>query len=82
MNFSEIERGIKKGVLFSECGYGMALLMRAINDPEISKSESGRQIKWKAKNEKTGEVVNYLVTEGLEHYGPDIDIVGEAKKED
>lgn len=77
MTFSDIERAMRKGVLFTECGCGQVLLMRATTNPKIRKSESGRQISWKAKDEKTGKIIDYLVTEGAEHYGPSIDIVGE-----
>ena len=55
------------GDVFYECEYGINLRMTVQTKPI---KENG-QWTWKAST-KDGEEVSYLITEGLEHYGPRI----------
>lgn len=64
---------IKKGQLFYEGCYGMNAEMVALEDAHISGKFGERdQYALKARNTQTGEAANYLMTEGLSSYGPQL----------
>lgn len=45
--------------------------------PVEGEGHEGRSTwKWKAKNVETGREIDYMITEGFEHYGPHIYSVG------
>lgn len=63
----------KVGDIFYECQYGANLEARVTEAPTLKTLEDGRrQWSWTAENTQNGEKIEYLVTEGLEHYGPRI----------
>ena len=59
---------IKTGDILYEFEYGTCIKTEVITEPE--RSEDG-QWTWKGFSEGAGEI-NYLVTEGLTHYGPNL----------
>lgn len=64
--------GLQVGDIFYECEYGTNIEARITSAPVESFSESlgKRQWKWTAENTQNGKVIDYLLTEGLSHYGP------------
>lgn len=69
---------IKNGTVFYESAYGVDIRFTATSDPRkdeiyLAHETCPRtQWSWEAVNQETGEVTSFLVTEGLEHYGPKI----------
>lgn len=66
-------QSIKPGDLFYECASGMNIEAVAVSPVVESKSnfdKDRKQWSWTARNTQTGDLINYLQTEGLEHYGP------------
>lgn len=62
---------IRSGQLFYEQGALHSIEAVATQDCHKSGELDGRdQFRWTARNTQTGEEIDYLVTEGLEHYGP------------
>ena len=65
---------LKKGDVFYECEYGITVEARVtsnISKNTITIHDKDRiQWVWEAVDVKTGEPISYMVTEGLEHYGP------------
>lgn len=64
---------LKIGDLFYECEGGMnieAKVTEAVTEHEGF--EGRKQWKWKAVNTQNGEEIDYLLTDGLSHYGPRI----------
>lgn len=59
------------GDVFYECEGGMNLESRVTEAPVETKGYEGRKKwTWKAVNTQNGGEINYLLTEGLSHYGP------------
>lgn len=63
---------LKVGDVIYECEYATNIEVRLLTAPvEAGKSYEGRrQWQWKAENTQNGQVIDYLLTEGLSHYGP------------
>ena len=62
---------LKVGDIFYECGGGMNLEARVTEAPVEQEGHGGRrQWRWKAINTQNGQEIDYLLTEGLSHYGP------------
>lgn len=62
---------IKVGDIFYECEAGMNIEAKVTVAPIVSNEFEGRkQWSWKAENTQNGDTIDYLITEGLEHYGP------------
>jgi len=59
-------QNIKAGDIYYECSSGCNLQLQAITQPY---NENGAW-QWKAIRVKTGDMVDYLITEGYEGYGP------------
>ena len=57
---------INKGDIFYEIEYGQKIKCEAITQPV----KTDDQWKWKGKDLESGAVIDYLQTEGFEHYGP------------
>jgi hypothetical protein len=58
---------LKLNDVFFECQYGINLQMKVIKDPTFD----GDRWQWRAVD-SDGNEVDYLITKGLEHYGPRI----------
>lgn len=57
------------GSVFYENGYGRSIKLICISTPVCNDS----QWTWKAMSE-CGKEIDYLITEGLEHYGPKVSL--------
>ena len=62
-----IIENIKIGDIHYEFDYRFGIKCEVLTLPIRS---SDGQWKWKSKNLFTGKEIDYLITEGLEHYGP------------
>jgi hypothetical protein len=61
----------KIGDVFYECEAGINIEARVTEPPvEGAGFEGKRQWRWKAVNTQNGQEIDYLITEGLSHYGP------------
>jgi len=59
------------GDIIYECQYGENIEVRLTSNPVESPGfDDHKQWSWTAENTQNGEVINYLVTENLSHYGP------------
>lgn len=59
------------GEVFYECEAGMNIEARVISIPvEDAGVDGKRRWSWKAENTQNGSVIDYVLTEGLSHYGP------------
>lgn len=59
------------GDIFYECEMFANIEAEVIEAPVSADGFEGRkQWRWKARNTQNGEVIDYLLTEGLSHYGP------------
>lgn len=59
------------GDVFYECEMFMNIEARVTEAPVSAGEVDGlKQWRWKAENTQTGEVIDYLLTERLSHYGP------------
>lgn len=63
---------IKIGDIHYEFEYGCGIKCEVISLPIRTKSGDYYQWSWQSKNLKTGNVIDYLITEGLSHYGPNL----------
>lgn len=67
-------KDLKVGDIIYECEYGTNIEVRVLSTPGRSQAtehlDYRTQWSWKAENTQTGEVIDYLLTEGLSHYGP------------
>jgi hypothetical protein len=65
---------MKVGDVFYECEMGLNIEARVTSLPVASNdnSEGRRVLRWNAVNTQNGEPIAYLLTEGLDHYGPRI----------
>lgn len=61
------------GDIFYECYNGMNVKLKVIRKPEFITSVVNGKRKWSwVAITLDGEVIDYSITEGLEHYGPKI----------
>ena len=59
------------GDIIYECEMGMNLEARVTTAPIEEEGFEGRKKwSWTAKNTQNGQEINYLITEGMSHYGP------------
>ena len=67
-------KDLKVGDVIYECEYGTNIEVRLTSAPTSAESSEAlgkrTQWRWTAENTQTGEVIDYLLTEGLSHYGP------------
>lgn len=67
-------QNLQIGDVIYECEYGMNIEVRVTSVPTSSVSTEAlgkrTQWHWTAENTQTGQVIDYLLTEGLSHYGP------------
>jgi hypothetical protein len=67
--FDKILEAIRLGTVFiEESDFGQWAIMRCTEAPELARKQN--KITWKAVEVNTGKESDYLVTRGLEHYGP------------
>ncbi len=67
---SEI-KDLKIGNIHYECQYGYNVKAQVISEPEpIVGVDEKPAWKWTAVNTQNGEEIEYMLTEGLSHYGP------------
>jgi hypothetical protein len=70
IGFEQMEE-LRVGDTFVESEYGLSISCKVLTDPKPGKGFDGRKtLKWTAQDEKTGRVINYMVTDGFLHYGP------------
>lgn len=60
---------INIGDIHYEFEYGIGTKCKVISKPRRNKEGKWT---WQAENLKNGSVIDYLVTEGFEHYGPNL----------
>ena len=60
---------IKVGDIHYEYEYGMGIKCKVVSEPKRSKEGKWT---WQSENLKTGGMINYLLSEGFEHYGPNL----------
>jgi len=65
---------MKVGDVFFECEYGANIRARVTEAPVASNDgvDGKRVLRWKAENTENSEPIDYMLTEGLDHYGPRI----------
>jgi hypothetical protein len=67
-------KDLKIGDVIYECEYGMNIEVRVVSVPVGSESSDAlgkrQQWAWIGENTQTGDRIEYLLTEGLSHYGP------------
>jgi hypothetical protein len=65
---------MKLGHIFYECEMGMNIRARGTATPVVTNDgyEGRRVLRWEAENTESGERIDYMMTEGLDHYGPRI----------
>lgn len=67
-------KDLKIGDLIYECEYGMNIEVRVASVPVGAESSDAlgkrQQWAWIGENTQTGQRIEYLLTEGLSHYGP------------
>ncbi|UDF29319.1 UNVERIFIED_ORG: hypothetical protein LHK14_17670 [Roseateles sp. XES5] len=67
---NEIEH-LAVGDIIYECEMFMNAEVRVTEVPTCTVTDEGwKQWRWKAENTQDGSIVDYLLTEGLSHYGP------------
>lgn len=69
IGYSDVVRDFKKGVTFYEDVYGNRYEMLCVSDPVVTEEGSNLKVTWEAIN-YGGGIQEYLITKGLEHYGP------------
>lgn len=65
---NKMYKTMKNGDVFYECEYGRNYEFIVVTEPKCDNNKWT----WTAKNTKTDQIVEYLITEGYEHYGPRI----------
>ena len=60
---------IELGQTLYEFEYGTGIETIVISKPALN---SEGQWEWKGENVRTGEIINYLITPGMSHYGPNL----------
>ena len=65
---------LRPGDVFYECESGMNIRARVTTLPLVGDDgyEGRRVLRWEAENTESGEPISYMLTEGLDHYGPRI----------
>jgi hypothetical protein len=69
---------IEIGDTHFECEYGCYIECAVITKPVRTESTSERDGKvsvqwtWKSKNKLNDKIIDYLITEGFQHYGPNL----------
>jgi len=63
-----IVENIKIGDIHYEYHYNIGIKVEVISKP----IKNDNKWSWQSKQISTGEIINYLVTEGLSHYGPNL----------
>jgi hypothetical protein len=59
------------GDIIYECEMFQNVEARVVELPSLAVDDDGRkQWRWKAVNTQNGQQIDYLLTEGLSHYGP------------
>ena len=72
MKGNVIVNRIEVGDVHYEYGYAQRAEMVVIEAPVETKNDEGKRV-WKWKSElENGEVINYMVTEGWEHYSSNL----------
>lgn len=71
LSYKEI-KNIEKGTEFCESNYLLNVWYEMIDNPVEEFNGELKQLKWQGKNKESGEIQDFLITEGLEHYGPSI----------
>jgi hypothetical protein len=80
MNFEDIAK-LQIGDEFRETAYGMTVELRVCTKPTNGEGFDGRpKLEWIAEDKTTGRKVEYMITKGLEHYGPQLSRVLRAKE--
>ena len=70
ISFNEIFE-FEVGDIIYECSSGANVEVRIETKPvEVVVHKTRRALKWTATNTETGALIEYLITEGLEFYGP------------
>jgi len=64
-----IAEDIELGQTLYEFDYGFGIETVVLTKPILNEH---RQWVWKAENVRTGEIIDYLVTPGMSHYGPNL----------
>lgn len=71
-------KNLKIGDVFYECVYGENYEYEVITEPEVEQiyfNESDtpyNRYSWEAKRTKSKHTLKFVITEGLEHYGPQL----------
>lgn len=69
-------KNLKIGELLYEYGYGHEIVSEVITTPISKEVDMGdkfyKQWSWKSKVVDSDSTIDYLITIGLEHYGPNI----------
>ncbi len=68
LSIKELEK-MQVGETYYECQYGMNKQIMILTEPKWDQHHV--QLTWTARNEENN-VIEYLITEGFEHYGPRI----------
>jgi len=64
-------KDLKIGNITYECQYGYNIKAKVTSEPEqVCGVDEKPAWKWKAVNTQNGEEIEYMLTEGLSHYGP------------
>lgn len=63
MNINEALE-LNVGDITYECEYGRTIAAEVVEKPVLE----GQQVKWVGKDIKTGQLINYLLSKGYEHY--------------
>lgn len=74
---------IKIGDIHIENVYGQALKVQVITEPERFDNGGNDAYKWQSKvvgGRRDNEVIDYLVTSGFSHYGPELYHYQESKE--
>jgi len=58
------------GDIIYECEMFANIEVRVLTVPTCSVFDGRKQWRWKAENTQNGDQIDYLLTEGLSHYGP------------
>ena len=62
---------LRIGNRLREYGYGKAIQSIVTSTPQSDTSSYGLQWSWTARD-YAGRTIDYLITRGMEHYGPDV----------
>ena len=72
LNFEALTE-LEIGDHITECGYGQEDRYEIISLPTVKTTDCGMtQVSFQGENLETEEVINFLTTKNMEHYGPDL----------